>query len=172
MKEFTFMDVNRLKEQIVPLFSEEWFLLTAGDKKKFNTMTCAWGGVGYLWNQPVTFVFVRPQRFTYEFMEKNDLFTMSFFGDTNRENLNFCGTNSGRDVNKIEQTGLTPVFDIEDTVYFNQARMVMICRKLYFQDVNESGFADSQMKNAVYPESDFHRMYIGRIEQLLVKHAG
>jgi flavin reductase (DIM6/NTAB) family NADH-FMN oxidoreductase RutF len=169
MSEFTYMDVNRFKENIIPLFSKEWFLLTAGVKNNFNTMTCAWGGIGYLWNQPVTFVFVRPQRFTYEFVENNELFTMSFFGDTNRENLNFCGTNSGRDVDKIAETGLTPLFDIENAVYFKEARMAAICRKLSYQDIDEKGFADKPLMSAVYPEKDFHRMYVGRIEQLLVK---
>lgn len=153
--------------RIVSLIGEKWFLLTAGTPDRLNTMTCAWGGMGYLWNRPVCFVFVRPQRYTFDFMERHDTFALSFLNHAHREILTYCGTHSGRDVDKIKETGLLPVFDDRGYIYFDQADIAVLCRKMYFNDIRRGGFTAVKDREAIYPEEDFHRMYIGEIHEIL-----
>lgn len=140
----------------------EWMLITAGTREKCNTMTASWGGTGFLWNKPVVFIFVRPQRFTLKFLEENDLFTCSFFSNNYRKALNFCGEHSGRDVDKFKETGLTLLEATEGAVTFEEAGFFLVCRKLYYQDLTQDGFLDpSLLKN--YPGNDYHRLYVGEI---------
>lgn len=84
-------------------------LVTAGNAEKFNMMTASWGGLGFLWNRPVAFVFIRPQRYTFDFVERNEGFTLSFFGEEYRKVLQLCGTKSGREIDKVAETKLTPL---------------------------------------------------------------
>lgn len=144
------------------LIDKEWMLITAGELKFFNTMTASWGGFGILWNKPIVFCFVRPVRYTYQFMENSDFFTATFFDQEYREALNFCGANSGRDIDKAEATGLTPLASSNGSVYFEQARLVLECRKLYFSDIDPEHFVVPEI-NRNYPKADYHRMYIGEI---------
>lgn len=150
------------------LIDKEWMLITAGGIESFNTMTASWGGFGILWNKPVVFCFVRPVRYTYEFMEKAGFFTATFFDREYRKALNFCGANSGRDTDKMAATGLTPVASPNGSVYFEQARLVLECRKLYFSDINPEHFIDPAINNN-YPMADYHRMYIGEIVNCMLK---
>jgi len=131
-------------------------LVTAGTKKSFNTMTIAWGTLGVLWHKPVCVVYVRPTRHTFQFMEKADRFTVSFFPRKYREALTYCGTHSGRDVNKIAETGLTPVA-ADGTVHFAEARLVLVCRKLYRQDILPELFETPSL-DKIYPKKDYHRV--------------
>jgi flavin reductase (DIM6/NTAB) family NADH-FMN oxidoreductase RutF len=101
-------------------------------------------------------------------MEKADHFTLSFFDEEYRDTLNFCGTHSGRDVNKIEKTGLTPIEESEGLVLFDEAKMVIEARKIYFQDLNPENFLDNSIEDN-YPEKDYHRMYLGEIIRILKK---
>ncbi len=155
------------------LMDKEWMLITAGNgdsHKSYNTMTAAWGGLGTMWHKPVVFCFVRPTRFTYQFMEANEHFTLSFFNDIYRNALNICGTESGRDGDKVKKAGLTP-FVLEwhpDTVAFQEARMVMVCKKLYFQDLDTQNFIDPIIEKN-YPQKDYHRMYIGEVIASFIK---
>ena len=144
-------------------------LLTAvKEDGTLNTMTVSWGTQGILWNREVCTVFVRPQRYTFEFCEsENATLTLSFFGNERRDTLNFCGTKSGRDVNKTELTGLTPVFN-DDTVYFEEARLVFVCKKQYVQRLEEDCFIDKEPLKW-YADKDYHYMTIGKIEKVLVK---
>lgn len=160
-------DIMQLQEMNFVMFSRDWFLLTAGDHASFNMMTCSWGGLGYLWNHPVSFVFVRPQRYTFEFIERHDRFSICVFDETHRSALEFCGTRSGRDQDKVAKTGLTPAFNESGVVYFDEARMVMICRKLYVRRLQEEGFLDKKLMETVYRTGDYHYMYIGTVEKLL-----
>jgi flavin reductase (DIM6/NTAB) family NADH-FMN oxidoreductase RutF len=129
-------------------------------------MTASWGGLGVIWNKRIAITFVRPTRYTREFIEKQDLFTCSFFPAKYRKALSFCGSHSGRDVNKTAATGLTPVFDVKGAVYFAEARLVLVCRKIYFQDLEPKQFLDRKVLK-MYPEKDFHRMYFGEIAKCL-----
>lgn len=165
MKQFKDINPAELKDNPFSIINDEWMLVTAGNKDKFNTMTASWGGVGVLWFKNVTFVFVRPGRYTYEFMEKEDYYTLSFLGDEHRDILTYCGQNSGRNVDKVKETGLTPVFD-KNSVYFEESRLVMVCKKLYFQDIDPKNFL-AEFINDKYPLKDYHRMYVGEIVSLL-----
>lgn len=146
---------------------KDWMLITAGNIKSpdnFNTMTASWGTWGILWHKPVAFCFVRPTRYTYEFTEKNEYFTLSFFEEAYREALTLCGTKSGKDMNKVEAAGLSPMelTDHPGTVTFKEARLVLVCKKLYFDDLDPKLFLDPGIEKN-YPKKDYHRMYIGEI---------
>ena len=104
------LEVKDLKDNFFEAIGKEWMLITAGTKEKFNTMTASWGGIGWLWNKPVAFVFVRPERYTYEFIEKSDYLTLSFLGEENKKIHAVCGSKSGRNTDKVKETGLKPVF--------------------------------------------------------------
>jgi flavin reductase (DIM6/NTAB) family NADH-FMN oxidoreductase RutF len=147
------------------LIGKDWMLVTAGTEASFNTMTAAWGGLGILWEKKICFCVIRPTRYTYGFMEKSEGFTLSFFEERYRDALTYCGTKSGKDVNKISQTGLTPVFD-NGAVYFSEARLVMVCRKIYTQDMVPDNFLDPRLA-AFYPQKDYHRMYVREIRRCL-----
>ena len=150
------------------MIGSDWMLVTAADGEKFNTMTASWGGMGILWNKPVCFVFIRPQRYTYEFTEKSDTLTLSFFGGREREALTVCGRKSGRDCDKVAEAGLTPFMIDEKDWSFEEAEVILKGRKIYIDDIKECGMLDpSIMKN--YPANDFHRVYICEIEKVLVK---
>jgi flavin reductase (DIM6/NTAB) family NADH-FMN oxidoreductase RutF len=163
----TYNDFSKIKPQDInqnpfTLIDDDWFLLTAGGLQSFNTMTASWGGMGILWNKPVVFCFVRPQRYTYKFMESNNLFTMSFFEETHRDALNLCGKASGRQTDKMKSTGLKPIESPAGAVFFEQAKLMFECKKLYFSDIEPEHFLLESI-NANYPKKDFHRMYIGEI---------
>lgn len=164
---FKEINPNQICDNTFQLIGKDWALVTAGDKEKFNTMTVSWGGVGIMWNKPVAFTFIRPQRYTYEFIENGDYFTMSFFDDSYRDVLSFCGSKSGRDCDKPKETGITPVFD-DKAPYFSQARLVLVCKKLYGQFLNEESAVDKSVLSS-YTNGDYHKMYISEIVKVLVK---
>ncbi|MBN1356981.1 flavin reductase [bacterium] len=149
----------------------QWMLITAGKLSRFNTMTASWGGMGVLWNQNVCFAFIRPQRFTFEFAESSPGFTLCFFEERYRDALAFCGSHSGRDVDKAAETGLTPVEGPDGFVYFNEAELVFLCRKKYIHDIDPAHFLDPAIHEA-YPIQDYHRMYIGEIIRCLKRKSG
>lgn len=162
------IDVSALKENVFKLIGSDWMLITAGDIKNFNTMTASWGGFGVLWNKNVAFCFVRPTRHTYSFMENAGFFTLCFFDVKYKDILTFCGTHSGRNVNKIEKTGLLPAETVSGNIYFKDARIVIECRKIYFQDINPKNFLNASIGDN-YPEKDYHKMYIGEIVSCILK---
>ena len=146
---------------------KDWFLVTAGDEKGFNTMTASWGFMGVIWGKNVFETVVRHNRYTYEFMEKNDLFTISFFDEADRDALKFCGAHSGRDCDKVKETGLTPIFT-EGTTAFEEAKLVFVCRKLYDGDIDlEKLNCDERTK--WYGSDPVHKQYIGEIVKVLAK---
>ncbi len=161
------INVRDLKDNFVKMISNDWALLTAGKSDTFNTMTVSWGGIGELWNKDVCFVFVRPQRYTYEFIEKNDYFSLSFFGGEYKKELGICGSKSGRDIDKIAETGFTPI-DFGETVGFEQAKVNVILKKLAYQDIKPDGFLDESIMNN-YANNDFHRVYVGEIVKVIIE---
>ena len=110
--------IKDLTENFFEAIGKEWMLVTSGSKEKFNTMTASWGGIGFLWNKAVAFIFIRPERYTYEFIEKNDMLTLSFLGSGNRSIYNICGSKSGRDTDKIKESGLLPLTTPDGNVTF------------------------------------------------------
>ena len=151
-----------IKQNPFTLIDDDWFLLTAGNLHAFNTMTASWGGMGILWNKPVVFCFVRPQCYTYKFMESNEIFTMSFFDESYRSALNLCGKASGRQTDKMKATGLKPFESPKGSIFYEQSKLMIECRKLYFSDIIPENFLFDGIK-ANYPKKDYHRMYIGEI---------
>jgi len=155
-------DLYTLNESIFKLIGKDWMLVCAGNTEKYNMMTASWGTCGILWNKPIAIAFIRPQRYTYEFIEKHDYFTLNFFDSSFRKTLNLLGTESGRDINKMEVSGLDPITTPSGSVYFKQARIILECRKLYFDNIKPELFLDKDI-HKMYPNKDYHRFYIGEI---------
>ena len=164
---FREISVEELKDNPFTLINKDWMLITAGNQDKHNTMTASWGGVGELWGKYVSTIYIRPQRYTLEFVEREDFYSLCFFGPEYRQALSLCGSKSGRDVDKDAATGLTPCFD-QAAPYYEQARLVFLCRKLYKQDMTEEAFLDKSLLDKWY-DNDLHRMFIGEIVKVLVK---
>lgn len=160
--DFKLIQPAGLEKNAIRLIGEEWMLITAGSPDNYNTMTASWGGLGMLWNKPVAFIFIRPRRFTFQFVQDNDLFTCSFFDSAFRPALQFCGAHSGRDVDKASVTGLSPCLTPSGSITFRQANVYLECRKLYFDDLRPENFLDHSIGRN-YPDRDYHRMFIGEI---------
>lgn len=154
------------------LIGKQWMLITSGDTSKYNTMTASWGGFGHLWDKEVAFIFVRPERYTHEFIEANDRLTLSFFDEKYRQALQICGTKSGRDGDKVKEAGLTPIALESNTTTFDEARMVLECRKLFKTEMTEAAFLDKEICQRYYrpePGGGFHTIYVVEIENVYVK---
>ncbi len=164
---FTLINPKDLTENAIKLIGLDWMLITAGDLGKYNMMTASWGSLGVLWHKPVCFIFVRPSRYTYEFLKENPMFSLNFFDKSYRPELNFCGSKSGRDVDKMKEVKLTPE-EANGTVYFKESQLVMLCKKLYFHDIIPENFLHS-IKDLVYKNGDYHRLYIGEIVSCMKK---
>lgn len=168
MSEFKEINISELQKSPYKLFNKDWALLTAGNAESFNTMTVSWGGVGILWNKNVATVYVRRSRYTLEFMDSSEYFSLSFGGDSMRKAMTFCGKNSGRNYDKVKETGLTPLFDCK-APYFSESKLVLICRKLFREEMNEESFIDKSLIDACYSDSDYHVIFVGEIEKALIK---
>ena len=166
MKGFVEIEASNL-ENAIKLIGTDWMLITAADKEKVNTMTASWGCLGVLWNKNVCVAFVRPQRYTYEFIEKADTVSFSFFDEEYRDALRYCGSHSGRDFDKFKETGLEYAFDGE-TPIIKQAKVILECRKLYADDLKKDKFIlDTPLVN--YKNDDFHRFYICEVEKAFIR---
>lgn len=163
---FKEISAKEIESNLIKAIADEWMLVSAGDSEGYNMMTASWGFAGEMWGSDSVIAMVRPQRYTMEFIDKSDYFTLSFYGD-NKAIHKVCGSMSGRDVDKTVETGLTPVFN-DNTVYFDEARMVIICKKQYVQQLSEDCFIDKKPLDW-YENKDFHYMIIGKIEKVLVK---
>ena len=166
MKKFNEISPDDLNESAVRLIGKEWMLITAGTIGKWNTMTASWGALGQLWGRPAAFMFIRPTRYTVEFANHEPFFTLSFFDEKYRDALNFCGAHSGRDCDKAKETGLTPLEVEPGTVAFEEARLILVCRKLYFHDLLPEHFLDPEIETN-YPKKDYHRMFVGEVVRTL-----
>lgn len=144
------------------MIGKDWMLVTAGDENGWNTMTASWGFMGVMWGKNVAVAAIRPQRYTKEFIDKSEYFTLSFFTEEYRSALAFCGKYSGRDKDKAAETGLAPIF-ADNTTAFEQAETIIVCRKLYAQDMKPECFTDTSCDEQWYPNKDYHTAYIGQI---------
>lgn len=144
-------------------------LLTATDKDgKANTMTVSWGGTGILWGREVAFVFVRPERFTFEFCENGDTMSLSFFGKDKKDALTFCGTKSGREVDKFQACGLKYKLE-NDACFFDDAEVTVVLKKLYAQDLKAECFVNDSCKS-FYQNGGYHKMYVCEIKDIIQKY--
>lgn len=160
-------ELRTIRENAVKMIADDWALVTAGDAAGYNTMTVSWGGLGELWGKDVAFVFIRPQRHTLAFVEENERFTISFFGGAYKKELTYCGRYSGRDVDKAKETGLVPVFG-DGITYFEQATVVLKCRKLAKYELSPDGFLDSSIESN-YTNGDYHKVFIAEIEEVFTQ---
>ena len=154
-------------ENAYKLIAKDWMLITASDGDKVNAMTASWAGLGELWNRHIAISFIRPQRYTFELAEREERVSLAFFDEEYRDALNLCGKRSGRDCDKLSEAGLTTAV-IDGTPVINEARMVLICKKLYSDFIREDSFVDKSMLQ-FYKAGDFHKFYFFEIEKILVK---
>lgn len=171
---FREMDIEELSFHPFEQIGKQWMLITAGDRGKSNTMTASWGGVGIIWGKPVVTAYIRPQRYTKEFVDESELFTIAFLLEEHREALKLCGSISGRSVeDKWKEAGLNPMCigedEPEETVAPREAELIFVCRKLYAQEMMPECFIDTSCDTKWYPQRDYHTMYIGEIVKVLVK---
>lgn len=157
--------MQTLNLDIFNAFARDWALLSAGSLDHFNTMTISWGGLGTLWGKSVATVYVRPCRYTYEYMEKSEYFTVSFFSYVYRDDLKILGTLSGRDGDKVAKTSLTPVA-AGNGVSFSQAHTTLLCKKLYAQDM-DPGAIPADLLEKMYGGETPHRIYIGEVVDII-----
>lgn len=149
------------------LIGKDWALVTAGNQEKVNTMTISWGGVGVMWGKPVAFVFIRPQRYTKEFIDAQEELSLSFYDEKYRDMLSFMGSKSGRDLDKIKEMGLTLNFE-KKVPYFEEANMVLSLKKLYKQDLTKESFLDTSCITKWYANNDYHTMYVCEITDVQI----
>ena len=157
------IDATELTVNIVDLWMNQWLVLTAGTPEDFNMMTVAWGSVGCMWGKPFAQIVVRPQRHTYGFTERYETFTLCAFPAAYRKDLQTLGTLSGRDGDKLSHTALTVRRSAKvEAPSYNEASLVLECRKMYFQDIDPQGFVDQGIQ-VNYAAGDYHRAYFGEI---------
>ena len=147
---------------------KEWALVTAGNKSKCNTMTVSWGGVGVLWGKNVVYIFIRDSRYTKEFIDNGDFFSISFLDNAYRDALNYCGAHSGRDADKFEEAGLTPAFR-HSIPYPDEANFVILCKKMAAVPITEDSFVDPSISKKWYADGDMHTMYVGEIIDMMAR---
>ena len=159
MKEF---DIRSLTLNPFERLHKQWALLAAGNAESFNMMTVSWGALGVIWQKPSCTVYVRGSRYTKEFIDNSEYFTLSFLKDGNRETLSLLGSQSGRDIDKMKQSGLAPVF-MNGCPTFAESELVLVCRKVYSVPMPLENFYDPSIAKANYPDGDTHVQYIGEI---------
>lgn len=169
MSEFKFIKPEELVLSPFQLIGKEWMLVTAAKEDgTTNTMTAAWGGMGVMWGKNVCFIVIRPQRYTKEFIDASDKFSLSFYDASYKKELSYLGKVSGRDEDKIAKAGLTTVY-ADGIPYFKEAKMVITCKNLYHQNYLPECFIEDGLDEKWYPEKDYHTLYIAEISNIYVK---
>ena len=156
------INVSQLTLNPFERLHKQWALLSAGTPEAFNMMTVSWGALGVIWQKPSCTIYVRESRYTKEFIDRNELFTVSFLKEGSREALNLLGSKSGREINKMTESGLTPVF-MNGTPTFAEAELVLVCRKVFSVPMPLENMLDPATVKANYPSDDPHVQYIGEI---------
>lgn len=168
MDKFTEIKTEELNESPFKLIGKDWMLITAKKDDKVNTMTASWGGLGVMWGKDVAYIVVRPQRYTKEFIDNSDTFSLTFFDDAYKKTLGYLGKVSGRDEDKISNSNLT-LNTCENTPYFEEGKVVLVCKKLYGQYLDPKCFLEDGIDERWYPEKDYHMLYIAEIKNVLVR---
>lgn len=168
MSEFKVIKSTEIDTNVCKLIGKDWMLVTAKKDNQVNTMTASWGGLGVMWGRDVVYTVIRPQRFTKEFIDSSTHFSLSFYDNNYRDTLSYLGKVSGRDEDKISKSGLTIAEEL-DTPYFEEAKLVLICKKMFAQPLGEYNFLDPSLIEKWYPNKDYHQLYIAEIEKVLIK---
>lgn len=158
---------DKIPGNIYKMLSENWMLISGGDNDKFNMMTASWGGLGHLYNKPVAFCFINPTRHTYQLLENKDTYTLCFFTEAYRDALNYCGTHSGKNEDKVRGSGLTPLITPSKSVAYSEAWMIIECKKLVAQQFTPEAIYDPEAKKQW--GENLHKMFIGEIIHVWVK---
>lgn len=166
MQNWKQIEPEALEQDAFTMIGKQWMLVTAEKDGKVNTMTASWGGIGIMWNKKVAFVFIRPQRYTKEFIDDSTTLSLSFYDEEMRKTLSYLGTKSGRDEDKITNASLH-VTHKDGVPFFEEAATVLLCRKLYAQNMDETCYIDTNLITQFYAEKDFHIMYIVEIQEVL-----
>jgi len=165
---FKKVDPKDLEFNVFSAIADQWMLITAGTAERCNTMTASWGGLGILWNKPMAIAYIRPQRYTKQFVDEQEYFTLTFFPEQYRKALGICGTKSGRDMDKVKECNLTVKTAECGAPYFEEAELVLVCRKRYCQEMDANQMPED-IKEKWYPNKDYHVMYISEIVEALQK---
>ena len=165
---FEKLELSELQMNPFDEIGQHWLLISAKKEGVVNTMTASWGQVGHLWGKNVATVYIRPQRYTKEFIDASDKLSLSVLDEEYRKTLSYLGSVSGRDEDKIAKSGLT-VAHTDDVPYFAEANTVITGKKLYAQEYRPECFIDSSLDEKWYPQKDYHTMYILEIEKILVR---
>lgn len=168
MHKFQSIPIEMLDMNPFTKIGKEWALVTAGDKVKQNTMTISWGGMGVLWGKNVVYVFVRDSRYTKEFIDNGNFFSLTFLGNEYRDALNFCGSHSGRDCDKISKAGLT-VGNKIGIPYIDEGNLVFLCEKLSATRIEPDSFLTKDIEKKWYADGDLHTMYIAEIIEVMAR---
>ena len=168
MNQFYEITPEQLEKNPFTMIGKEWMLIGAEDGGRVNAMTASWGGVGVLWNKNVSFCFIRPQRFTRQLVDSADRFSLTFFDENYRDTLGYFGRVSGRDEDKIKTAGLTVDY-AEGAPYFKEGNLIIICKKIYTGDIRPENILLPEIDEKMYPEKDYHKVYIGEIIKVFMK---
>jgi len=162
------IEPSEVEDNFVKLLHENMGLLTVGEPGQTNSMTIGWGTFGTLWSVPVFNVYVSEDRYTHGLMETNETYTVSFLSKAHRDDVIYLGTHSGRDGDKISQTSLTLKYTDNGTPYFEEAFLVIECRKQYGAPFDDARLGE--IPSAFYGRSHvgIHSAYVGQIMQVLV----
>ena len=163
MKEIKLEEWN---ENPFKVIGKDWMLITAQKDGRTNMMTASWGGFGIMWGKNVVTVYIRPSRFTKEFVDAGEKFSICIMDEKYRKQLNYCGSKSGRNEDKVKTCGFS-VEKGDGTVWFKESRLVLICKKLYSQPMEAAALNDEKLNNAMWKD-DLHDMYIAEIEKAFV----
>lgn len=157
------IDIKMLQANPFALIGDEWMLITAEKDGKVNTMTASWGALGIMWGKTVATAYIRPQRYTKEFVDGSDTFTLSFFGGDQKKAMGHLGSVSGREEpDKIEKAGLH-VTEVDGYPTYEEATLTLVCKKLYVQEMKPECFLGKEEIEKWYPDSDYHYMYMAEI---------
>lgn len=166
---FVKISPKEISENPIKLIGQDWMLISAGSPEKFNSMTASWGGIGFMWNKPVAFAVIRPTRYTFEFVESRNRFTLSFFSQNYKKALGIFGSKSGRDCDKVAESGLTPFFTESGAPAYEEAKLILDCSAIYSQTLDESAFLDSEALKKWYSSDPLHKLYVAEINDVLIR---
>lgn len=159
---------NKLNKNFFEEISKNWMLVLSGSIGDFNSMTASWGGIGHIWNMNISIIYIRPQRYTYNYVEENLYYSLCFFDEKYKNLLNYFGTNSGRNVDKMNIPELTVSKDESGAIYYNEAKLIIICKKLYSDFIKSENFLLKDIEK-FYPDNDYHKFYYGEIINCMIR---
>lgn len=156
---------TQLNENVFELIGDEWMLITAEKEGKVNMMTASWGSLGVFWNKPCATIYIRQSRYTKEFIDSAERFSLCVFESQYRKMLTLCGSKSGREIDKVKEADLT-VEHFEEVPYFKEAKLVLVCKKIFSQKMERRGFMEEEPFNKNYTNGDLHQLYIAEIDKI------